>query len=296
MHTVVFLLTLIFPGVLFAVESAVPDWEMLIEQQGAEKAYVQLGIFTAHDDTNEQHDEAHRFGGALYTRAGLEGFSVCDEQFSYGCFHEFIGRAIAQHGPSVVASLNERCLQTPDFLKCQHGVGHGLISWAGYEEKNLMQALEQCATLERSDPIGGCPGGVFMEYDLRTMLGAEGEVRPGSRGDLADVCARVPNAFKNACAYWRPQWWHELFFDGSRTPATYRTLGSLCDAFEKERGNYRACIEGFVTTFPHFMSDPRTDTPLCSVIPRSSGGRTACVTQIFRNSTAGSQCRLANSE
>src|SRR3989304_7210773 len=156
-------------------------WAQEIAQFGAEQAYSNFK--KTYQDTNpaSQHAAAHIFGQVLYVNVGLSGATICDESFAFGCFHSFLANAIQAEGMGVIKNLNEQCIAKlkSQALGCQHGIGHGILASTGYEFANLANALEICDSLPANDPIGGCLGGVFMEYNLQTTLGVKGRTRLG---------------------------------------------------------------------------------------------------------------------
>lgn len=215
-----------------------------IERLGGSQAYAALAEEINSYPTQLQHTAAHAFGAALYKVEGKEGLSVCDAQFSYGCFHEFLGRAIADLGIHSVLELNKRCFENlgANGLSCQHGIGHGVQAYYGYETKHLFEALDSCASLPGSDPIGGCFGGAFMEYNFQTMLGEQGAVRKNS-GEIYFPCSAVEDKFKPACFFWQPQWWAISFKNDFNTKEEiFERMGALCSSVES--AYRRACFEG----------------------------------------------------
>jgi hypothetical protein len=214
-------------------------WLTRIEKVGGEKAYQEFFSAYLNETGSVQHTKSHLFGSALYKAEGLPGVSVCDQKFNFGCYHEFMGWAIREHGLDVAPSLNERCLDkhASEALGCQHGVGHGILASQGYEEKNLFDSLETCAKFRAQPAVGGCYGGVFMEFNLETILGDEGMFR-----DLNPTlghhypCSVVENQFKAACYYEQPQWWQAVFYkDWAATStrlALFKKMGNWCNEAE----------------------------------------------------------------
>ena len=225
-----------------------------IETRGASRAYADLAHAIRDLPPSMQHARAHAFGAALYSAEGIDGLSVCDTQFSYGCFHEFIGSAIAEHGVSAARLLNERCIDALGYTDagfCQHGVGHGLQTYYGYERHNLDEALALCASLPDNNTIGGCAGGIFMEYNMRTMLDTEsGERRPVADA-LFEPCASLTGDGQEACAYWQPQWWHEVQFSGDDSLETFRALGTQCREFGFSDRLTQQCMTGIGNIIPN---------------------------------------------
>ena len=221
-------------------------WEGRVKTLGASRAYEEFARFVDHKDPNFQHAQAHFFGAGLYAGAGVAGLSTCDARFNFGCFHEFLGRAIAALGLSEVQNLNQGCYEAlgPTFLSCQHGIGHGILAYLGYARKDLDHALSVCEDLPYNESIGGCYGGVFMEYNLQTMLGREGRIRPRAENVLYP-CNELSAIYQPACVYWQPQWWAQtLRQEGEIDLArVFSTLGERCDLL-KDPALGRFCFEG----------------------------------------------------
>lgn len=233
-----------------AVRAQEDYWKSRIADIGPTPAYEEFALSVATATPESQHDGAHLFGGALFEARGVEGLSTCDARFSYGCFHEFLGRAIAELGLSSVPLLNEKCqsalIASP--LSCQHGIGHGVLAALGYDENSIRQALTMCRDLPHNDPIGGCYGGAFMEYNMRTMLGKEGKLRI-VLSNMQEPCDRLPETFKLACTYWQVQWWHQVMKEkGETEEAIFPAMGKLCDAVPLSL--QKTCYEGMGNITP----------------------------------------------
>jgi len=133
-------------------------WRERISTDGGSVAYQEFTKHVAGLSIEEQHTLSHKFGGALFEVEGVSGLPVCDSQFSYGCSHEFLGRAIAKLGLGVVANLNEMCFKAlkSKSLSCQHGIGHGIQASLGYTFEDLKKALAVCGGLSHPGaPICG---------------------------------------------------------------------------------------------------------------------------------------------
>lgn len=253
-------------------------WEGRVAVVGGAEAYKEFSEAVKVLGIADRHRHAHVFGVALYAGEGLNGLSVCDTQFSYGCFHEFLGRAIAEHGLESMITLNERCFETliESPLSCQHGIGHGALAYLGYEEKNLLHALDVCEQLPYNDPIGGCYGGVFMEYNLQTMLAEDGRIRE-FRDDSQDWCGSLPEAYRVACVYWEPQWLHQALFSGSASLDSYTRMGEYCRAVGTQPKLLRACMEGLGTITAHASDyEPQRAVEFCNTAGANAKERLFC--------------------
>lgn len=241
-------------------------WHERITQIGGEAAYAEFHTSYAGLDTNHQHSLAHVFGGTLYEVEGTEGLSVCDAAFSYGCYHEFLGRAIFEEGMPVVNALNEGCREDlgPQALSCQHGIGHGILAEVGYEDEMLNDALRACRELPFNDPIGGCYGGVFMEYNMRTMLSLDG-VPPREKGTdgLLSVCQNAPEYAHSACYYWQPQWWlSTLRGEGKSAVEAHTEMGELCRRAPSDELR-DTCMKGIGNNVTTIGIEPRNAIDMC---------------------------------
>ncbi len=245
-------------------------WEGRITKVGGTAAYQEFAESVATGTPQSQHAQAHVFGSALYQAEGLPGLATCDSRFSFGCYHEFLGRAISSLGLAVVAQLNDACFQvlSSSPLSCQHGIGHGIIADLGYDASSLDKALAVCKDLPHSDPIGGCYGGVFMEYNLQTMLGEEGRIRPAT-ADLLAPCDRESAVYQPACYFWQPQWWRQnLRTQGVvDNKIAYSQIGALCA--QAPANMQRSCFEGIGNNIPADAEfDANTARTLCIAATR----------------------------
>lgn len=205
-------------------------WTERIVVTSPDAAYDELIQLASNLSVSKQHELVHEFGAALYRQGDLELLLVCDERFLYGCFHEFIGNTIAEYGLKIIEEINTICGNVVGVRNtaCHHGVGHGIQTYLGYAEENLISALRVCDNFSNSDPIGGCYGGVFMEYNLHTML-VEDEVRPLTE-DVLYPCDQLEKKYQESCMFRQPQWWkqHLVGKDISKTKALQ--LGEMCSS------------------------------------------------------------------
>lgn len=147
-------------------------WTERIAAVGGVAAYEEFGVEAQGYEFGARHVLAHLFGRALYQVEGLKGVGACDSNYSYGCFHQFLGEAIAGHGLASAAELNESCRSQDTNQKriaCQHGIGHGVLAYSGYSEADLHKALDACRSYSDAT-LGGCYSGAFMEYNVRLMI------------------------------------------------------------------------------------------------------------------------------
>lgn len=208
-------------------------WQDQITQHNPARAYQELLAAAAPLSMNDQHLLGHIFGRALYATEGIDGFTVCGLELTDGCHHEFIARSIRDHGEIAFEKLGAAChnsFSTLDAIGCEHGLGHGLIMWLGYNTAELQEALAHCSSITSLSQTKGCMGGVFMEHNLRTS--EQGTIRPDTMNEHYTPCTDLPSTYQAACYFWLPQWWMSAHFSDAenRSPAAFRAVGEYCAA------------------------------------------------------------------
>lgn len=210
-------------------------WRSVIAKEGAKNAYKLFGEAYGDTDIRKQHAYAHVFGEALYNEVGINGISVCDNNYSFGCYHAFFGTALVDEGLSIVTDLDQACIEAygEKGLGCQHGIGHGIIAELGRD--NINESLEVCGTLNWQGPIGGCTSGVFMEFNMNTM--SELGTRKLDENGRYYPCNEVSDRFTEACYFELPAWWAVI------NELNYKEIGEYC-AEVKNEADRVACFQG----------------------------------------------------
>lgn len=217
-----------------SIDEQTEHWQKYIQTLGPESAYREFARFEASIPAEDQHKYAHIFGRALYREVGLGGLGTCDARFQYGCLHEYFGHVIAEHGLDILPTVAEACKKKIEKSHpCQHGMGHGILASLGYDDVALLrEALSVCNSIYTDDPINGCMGGVFMEYNLYESLGADAKPRDPEKDGWYSPCISLSGEYQRSCAWWLPQWWHEymLLVEEPRRalPERFRKMGELC--------------------------------------------------------------------
>lgn len=208
-----------------------------IKRVGAEKAHAELKERYHNEDPVTQHFMAHRFGELLYEEVGIEGVAACDNAFVFGCYHSFLGKAIQKNGLAILTRLDAACIgKGRDWLGCNHGMGHGIVAHLGYSTSTLMSALDACSALAWKGPVGGCTGGLFMEYNFRTMLDEKGTgeyLRPLDDQGLHAPCKDLPLGYRVVCYYEQPDWWRRILHNDFVQTAGLCREASNVEAKEK---------------------------------------------------------------
>lgn len=198
-------------GSLFSEEY----WAQHIIESGIKNTYADFVHSHSKVPILRQHFFEHVFGGALYRQGNIEALSLCGEGLFYGCIHEFVGRHIAEEGIASISSIALACEETTlNKSVCMHSLGHGVLAHFGYHTSDLKEALATCDVVSSNnieDMLGGCHAGVFMEFNLRTMMG-EGNIRSSKEGAISP-CTELDDLYWMSCAFRLPQWWEYEFID-----------------------------------------------------------------------------------
>ena len=264
-------------------------WTERIEKVGGPAAYEELKASIKGLSLTSQHRQAHIFGAAAYHVLGLEVTTICDDSYFYGCFHEAIGQALSEHGLSVLSDIQDICAaKLPDPTRCWHSIGHGLVATLGYSPKDLESATPECRKLSEryADPRGDCIQGVFMEYNLRTLVDPELKNQRAATGDgitpdtMYEPCTSIAlftpteRAF---CIFWLPTWWSGVLSrEGKTQTQAYARMGEMCELLESRR-EVRACFEGLgkLTLFNSTLNATQTIS-LCNSASTKEENRLYC--------------------
>ncbi|HVZ66675.1 MAG TPA: hypothetical protein VG917_00255 [Patescibacteria group bacterium] len=217
-------------------------WKKEVALKGSAKAYEELKEEFKNKSATTQHNAAHEMGEIIYEKDGLNAIEICDSAFQYGCYHGVLISAAVQHGPDIVSSLNKVCLNGKLWAAaCQHGIGHGLIEYFGYNDQGLIKALDKCRAVIEHDELSGCADGVLMGYEFPITNSPTGKfplIRKMESENPYEICEKIVRSSDiNACYYSMPQWWLILFKDG------YKHVGQLCSEVESTE-NKKSCFIG----------------------------------------------------
>ncbi len=247
-----------------------------IQTLGPDAAYQNLLILTTSSTEFDKHLMGHIFGHELYMQKGLGGFPACDKQLGGGCLHEFVGVAIQREGLSIVSTLNQNCLAhfgEKESVACQHGLGHGLLSFFGYEMKDLTRALASCKLLATSDPIHGCYSGALMEFDTRTMT--NNVVRSANPKAPFELCDQLTATYKPACYFWTPARLWQSLYNAEKTAEAFAGVGAYCEKAPALYTDY--CFQGLGNFIPVNASfDKQKAQQLCDATSNKQHYRDSC--------------------
>jgi len=228
-------------------------WIDAINDWGPKEAYSAFAALVSDVTSSRQHTLAHVMGGALYETMGTEGLSYCTDEYSYGCYHEFLGQAIQEGGIPVIEALSSSCelILKSQSLGCQHGIGHGILGYFGYDFDALEDALSTCESLGTETISRSCFGGVFMEYNTQTLLSDQARTRSFEPAlGYMYPCSSLAGEWWAPCYFWQIQWW--LALEHQEHPELSMLVDKMAERCAMIQNDYvkRECFRGIGYNLP----------------------------------------------
>lgn len=239
---------------------------IVIDQAGVEKMYEEFKNLYA--DVEYAHTKSHMIGQLIYEKEGAQGIIYCDTAFTFGCYHGFFGAAIIDRGIDVIHELDQACIERfgRSSTDCQHGIGHGLVEYLGHDKAMLVEALEQCASLNWQGALLGCQSGAFMEFYFPLIDRDKGIMSAREIGP--EPCPELEARFQQSCYYDTAMWWEVVY------KHDYKRVGELCDGV-KNTDNKKACFLGLGDKIGFTGNDVTKSIASCKLMP-SRDGETYC--------------------
>lgn len=265
-------------------------WKNRIQEVGIQQAYKEyIASLEPLATDGVRHLEGHAFGEAMYAVIGMQGSTVCDSRYMGGCLHGFFGVAMQERGIDVAAKeLTTVCAGKKEYDinfedQCMHALGHGILSYLGYTQKDLGLSLGVCKKISTGFLLTRCSEGVFMEYNVRTLLNTETtEVRDFTEANALSPCIESSKEFVSGCIFWQPLWWFRYLIYTSDTQAVFARSVALCKKFGAiDPENFLTCVQGSGYTFATVSSDVPMVAKSCALFD-TPDERIACWTYAKR--------------
>jgi len=134
----------------------------LAQSKGAAYAYEVLGRASLPPNT-DMHLLGHVVGDELYKQKGIDGMSVCTQDFRNACSHSIVVGYFLAHGERGLADIADACRKAPGgsgaYMMCFHGLGHGILAAVDYDLPRAVGLCQKTGNKESSQ----CVGGAVME-------------------------------------------------------------------------------------------------------------------------------------
>ncbi len=236
-------------------------FKQMADKKGALYAFSALKIAKLPPNT-DVHLLGHTIGDILYKQKGLDGIKYCTQDFRNSCSHSIVVGLFVERGSSALDDIAEVCRTAPGgtgaYGMCFHGLGHGILAFAGY---NMEKAVELCrkAGTEQTGYIetAECVGGVVMEmvagvHDKSAWEKERGKYLLSTKPLSPCTEPFVPAVAKPNCfLYITPHLWEAAGGDlGNPTDAVFSKSFAYCEQLKGENAVYKElCYGGFGKEF-----------------------------------------------
>jgi hypothetical protein len=211
----------------------------------------------------DMHLLGHVVGDELYKQEGVNGMTVCDNDFRNACSHAIVVGLFADEGEAALPKIADACRKAPGgkgaYTMCFHGLGHGILSSVGYDSEVAARLCQKVGTVERSNSeTVECIGGLVMEivgggfHDRQSWEKERAKTLVKTRP--LGLCQQeyIPNAAKFMCyEYITPYLFEAVGANmGQPTGDDFAKAFRFCDVISKsEPANRDSCYGGFGKEF-----------------------------------------------
>jgi len=255
--------------------------EKIFEHEGTEPAYRYFNSSYQKYDSALVHTLAHYVGEQIYKREGINGIKICDDSYTFGCFHGLFAYAFAtdQNTDTAIIAAANICKQyeTESMAKiggCIHGLGHGIMGTNNYDLTGLKKSLLDCDLLSAQNLSSECYRGVFMEYNRRKPNFAykKGEeIRKFDPEKPFEPCSGIPMQYQDQCYIEQVPWWMtSISTSNGLQENRIKKIVEYCGLLE-HTGNKIACFEGIGLAIPIGREKPYSDYgSVCAISNKSA--------------------------
>ncbi|TSC78246.1 MAG: Uncharacterized protein G01um101429_860 [Parcubacteria group bacterium Gr01-1014_29] len=235
----------------------------LAEKKGAAYAYEVLKAISVPPNI-DMHLLGHVVGDVLYRQKGMEGISICREDFRNACSHSIVVGAFIERGEDAIYSIQKACYRAPGgkgaYTMCFHGLGHGVLAYAEYDFLKAVELCKKTGTSEyQNREYAECVGGAVMELIGGGFHDKElwSEMRPQylKSDDPLSLCsvAMIPDreARELCYVYITPYLFEAVGANmGNPTGDDFKKAFPYCDSIPLQETIFRdACYRGFGKEF-----------------------------------------------
>lgn len=211
----------------------------------------------------DQHLLGHVIGDIVYRQEGIDGMSLCTQDFRNACSHTMVIGAFLEHGEGVMPKIRDACHLAPGgsgaYTMCFHGLGHGVLAYNLYDMNKTALMCNKFGTSNYGNREAvECFGGAIME-----IIGGGGHDRVHwedrrteylNPAEPYGLCSSeiVPEEFRSICyAYMTPFAFEAVGANMANPgPEAFKKAFVFCDQVPKDRSEEReACFGGFGKEF-----------------------------------------------
>ncbi|MCE9549082.1 hypothetical protein K8Q98_01650 [Candidatus Nomurabacteria bacterium] len=148
-------------------EEALKFFTDLAKDKGARYAFSALKVVNFQSDI-DLHLLGHGIGDILYKQEGVDGMTVCDNDFRNACSHSMVIGLFNDKGEDALKEVAEACRKAPGgvgaYTMCFHGLGHGILAYEGYDMEKASKICQKTGTPQYNyNEATQCISGTVME-------------------------------------------------------------------------------------------------------------------------------------
>ena len=123
----------------------------LADKKGARYAFAVLKVAPLGPNI-DLHLLGHTVGDVLYKQEGASGITACNNDFRNACSHSIVVGLFYDKGEKALGPISEACRKAPGgsgaYTMCFHGLGHGILSYTGYDMAKAAEICKKTGTKE----------------------------------------------------------------------------------------------------------------------------------------------------
>lgn len=233
----------------------------LATKKGAVYAFEVLKIAQLAPQT-DFHLLGHVVGDVLYKQKGVEGITVCTQDFRNACSHSIVIGIFSDKGEEGLSEITDACKKAPGgtgaYTMCFHGLGHGILASTGYDFAKTVSLCKKTAPSSSQSEYVECFGGAVMEIISGGFH--DRHIWASKRLEYLDLqnplglCYRdfVDNLGREICmTYITPYLWEAVGANlGNLKDTDFEKSFAICNSIESSQKVERdACFGGFGKEF-----------------------------------------------
>ncbi|MFZ2522241.1 MAG: hypothetical protein WAX44_00040 [Minisyncoccia bacterium] len=237
-------------------------FKKLAEEKGGRYAFQVLKVAELGENI-DLHLLGHEVGNVLYKQEGISAITACDNDFRNACSHSVVIGIFEDNGETALKDIAEACKKAPGgigaYTMCFHGLGHGILSYEGYDMEKASKICQKTGTAEYgynesaqciSGTVMEIIGGGFHDRDIWT----DQRIKYLDKNKPLSLCQKdfIPENAKSFCYdYLTPFLFEAVGANiGSPTDEDFKKAFKICDSIPLNQAGYRdACFGGFGKEF-----------------------------------------------
>lgn len=234
----------------------------LAKEKGARYSFQALKVAKLNQNI-DLHLLGHAIGDVLYKQEGVNGITICDNDFRNACSHSVVIGLFNDKGEAALKEVSDVCRKAPGgtgaYTMCFHGLGHGILAYEGYDMEKASAICQKTGTPQYGySEATQCISGTVMEiigggFHDRQIWEAQRVKYLNKENPLA-LCENdfIPKDSKFLCYdYLTPFLFESVGANvGNPTADDFKKAFKLCDLLPKsDTSNRDACFGGFGKEF-----------------------------------------------